>query len=76
MAIAGKYIVTPELMEALKHANPGKNKELRLIDGMKKFAKKSSIYGYELEGKRFDTGDKLGYLKAVAHFAKKSKFKI
>lgn len=76
LAIAGKYIVTPELMKALESASPGKDKELRLIDGMKKLIKNSPIYGYETEGKRFDTGDKLGYLKAVIHFAKKSGFKI
>ncbi|MFA6991815.1 MAG: sugar phosphate nucleotidyltransferase, partial [Candidatus Gracilibacteria bacterium] len=72
MAIAGKYIVTPELFKALKNANPGTNKELRLIDGMREFIKKSPIYGYEVKGTRFDTGDKLGYIKAVIHFAKKS----
>jgi UTP--glucose-1-phosphate uridylyltransferase len=76
LAIAGKYIVTPELMKALESTSPGKDKELRLIDGMRKLIKTSPIYGYEIEGERFDTGDKLGYLKAVVHFAKKSGFKI
>ncbi|MBI5753664.1 UTP--glucose-1-phosphate uridylyltransferase [Candidatus Peregrinibacteria bacterium] len=49
------------------------NKEIRLIDGMRKFIKHSPIYGYEISGARFDTGDKLGYLKAVTHFALKHK---
>jgi UTP--glucose-1-phosphate uridylyltransferase len=73
LAIAGKYIITPQLLETLKTCQKSKNKELRLIDGMKNFIKHSAIYGYEVEGKRFDTGDKLGYLKAVVHFALKHK---
>ncbi len=48
-------------------------KELRLIDGMREFIKHSPIFGYEIIGERFDTGDKLGYLKAVTHFALKHK---
>lgn len=73
LAIAGKYIITPQLLKALKTCQKSKDKELRLIDGMKNFIKRSAIYGYEVEGKRFDTGDKLGYLKAVVHFALKHK---
>ncbi len=71
-ALTGKYIVTPELMKALeKTQKPNKNNELRLIDGMKTFIKHSSIHGHEIEGERFDTGDKLGYLKATVHFSLK-----
>lgn len=74
LAIAGKYIITPELLRALeKSKSTSKDKELRLIDGMKNFIKTSPIYGYEIEGQRFDTGDKLGYLKATVHFALKHK---
>lgn len=71
LAISGKYIVTPELLKELEKASPGKDKEIRLIDGMKKYIKSSPIYGLEIEGQRFDTGDKLGYLKAVVHFGLK-----
>lgn len=70
-AIAGKYIITPELFKTLEKSKPGRDKELRLIDGLRKFVKHSSIYGYEIQGKRFDTGDKLGYLKAVIYFGLK-----
>jgi len=74
LAIAGKYIITPELLRTLeKSQSSSKDKELRLIDGMKNFIKTSPIYGYEIEGQRFDTGDKLGYLKATVHFALKHK---
>lgn len=81
LAIIGKYIVTPELLQDLAKANSGtKGKnclpvggEIRLIDGMREFIKHSPIHGYEIQGERFDTGDKLGYLKAVTHFALKHK---
>jgi UTP--glucose-1-phosphate uridylyltransferase len=73
LAITGKYIITPELLKALEQATSATaDKELRLIDGMRKFIKTQPIYGYEIEGTRFDTGDKLGYLKAVTHFALKN----
>jgi UTP--glucose-1-phosphate uridylyltransferase len=73
LAITGKYIITPELLKALEQATSATHdKELRLIDGMRKFIKTSPIYGYEIEGTRFDTGDKLGYLKAITHFALKN----
>lgn len=70
LAIIGKYIVTPKLFENLKKAKQ-KNSELRLIDGMIRHIKTSPIHGYEIKGRRFDTGDKKGYLEAVVHFAKK-----
>jgi UTP--glucose-1-phosphate uridylyltransferase len=74
LAITGKYIVTPALFKELSKAKSHtKDAEIRLIDGMLSFIKNNDIYGYEIEGKRFDTGDKLGYLKAVTHFALKDK---
>lgn len=71
--IIGKYIVTPELLKSLQKVKKADSSEIRLIDGMIDYIKTSPIYGYELEGERFDTGDKLGYLKAVVHFALKHK---
>jgi UTP--glucose-1-phosphate uridylyltransferase len=78
LAIIGKYIITPELMKDLAIARDlcrgdAKNKEIRLIDGMREYIKHSPIHGFEIDGERFDTGDKLGYLKAVTHFALKHK---
>lgn len=74
LGIIGKYIVTPDLLESLEKCQSGtKDKELRLIDGLREHIKKSPIYGQKLEGERFDTGDKSGYLKAVIHFALKHK---
>ncbi len=74
LAITGKYIITPELLKTLEKTKSGsKDKELRLIDGMKEFVKSHPIHGLLIEGKRFDTGDKLGYLMATVHFALKHK---
>lgn len=74
LAITGKYIITPDLLETLAESKHGtKDKELRLIDGMREFVKHSEVRGYIIKGERFDTGDKLGYLKAVTHFALKHK---
>ncbi|MBD3361027.1 UTP--glucose-1-phosphate uridylyltransferase GalU [Candidatus Peregrinibacteria bacterium] len=74
LAIVGKYIITPKLLQPLDRSKSGtKDKELRLIDGMRNFIKTSPIYGREIEGTRFDTGDKIGYLKAVVHFGLKHK---
>jgi len=78
LAIVGKYIVTPELLETLeKSKSSTKDKELRLIDGMITYVKTGTekhpheIHGLKIEGTRFDTGDKLGFLKATNHFASK-----
>lgn len=74
LAIIGKYIVTPELLHDLAKAESATpDSEVRLIDGMREFIKHSPIHGFEIDGERFDTGDKLGYLKAVTHFALKHK---
>ncbi|MFH1218762.1 MAG: sugar phosphate nucleotidyltransferase [Candidatus Peregrinibacteria bacterium] len=71
LAIVGKYIITPELLNSLsKTKSHTKDKELRLIDGMIALLKKGKpIFGLELSGKRFDTGEKNGYMEAVKHFA-------
>lgn len=72
LAITGKYIVNKNLLKDMaKSRSCTSDKELRLIDGMKEYLKHSKIFGLEIKGKRFDTGDKFGYLQAVTHFALK-----
>ncbi|PIZ75291.1 UTP--glucose-1-phosphate uridylyltransferase [Candidatus Peregrinibacteria bacterium CG_4_10_14_0_2_um_filter_38_24] len=72
LAIVGKYIITPELLKTLeKSKSSTKDKELRLIDGMIEYIKTQPIHGLEIEGTRFDTGDKAGFLKATTHFTLK-----
>lgn len=73
LAIIGKYVVTPEIIAALEKAKPSHSGEIRLIDGFMELQKKQKIYGYEVEGKRYDTGTKLGLLTASIDFALKRK---
>ncbi len=71
LAIIGKYVVTPEIFEALENCQASKDNEIRLIDGFRKLIETQKIYGYELEGKRYDTGDKFGLIQATIDFALK-----
>lgn len=69
LAIIGKYVLTPEIIPALLRARPSHDSELRLIDGLLELGKTQSLYGYEVEGRHYDTGDKLGLIKATIDFA-------
>jgi UTP--glucose-1-phosphate uridylyltransferase len=71
LAIIGRYILTPAIFEMLASTEHGAGGELQLTDGLKHLLKKEKIYGYTFEGKRHDTGDKLGFLKATVEFALK-----
>ena len=71
LAIIGRYILTPAIFDMLQSITPGAGGELQLTDGLKALLKKEKIYGYIFEGKRHDTGDKLGFLKATVEFALK-----
>lgn len=71
LGIIGKYILTPEVLHALESVRRGKDGEIRLIQAFNMLCGKMPIYGYEVEGKRYDTGDKLGFLQATIDFALK-----
>lgn len=64
LAILGRYILTPEIFEALRGITPGKGGEIQLTDGLALLLKQQAIYGYELEGTYYDAGKPLGLLKA------------
>ena len=70
-AIIGRYILTPRIFECLEKITPGAIGELQLTDGLRALLKYEKMYGYQFEGKRHDTGDKLGFLKATVEFALK-----
>ena len=70
-AIIGRYILTPRVFDCLEKITPGAIGELQLTDGLRALLKYEKIYGYQFEGKRHDTGDKLGFLKATVEFALK-----
>ena len=71
LAVIGRYILTPTVFETLAKIKAGVGGELQLTDGMKLLLKKEKMYGFVFEGKRHDTGDKLGFLKATVEFALK-----
>lgn len=71
LGIIGKYVVTPEIIKALEHAKPSHGGEIRLIDGFNELKKTQKLYGLEIQGKRYDTGTKLGLLTASIDFALK-----
>ena len=69
LAIIGRYILTPAVFEMLQHTQPGSGGELQLTDGMRALLKEEKMYAYIFEGRRHDTGDKMGFLKATVEFA-------
>jgi UTP--glucose-1-phosphate uridylyltransferase len=72
LAIIGRYILTPKIFEVLEHTPQGAGGELQLTDGLRGLLQAGEkIFGYAFEGKRHDTGDKLGFLKATVEFALK-----
>lgn len=73
LAIAGRYILTPEIFKAIEQTPPGKNGEIQLTDAMKIMLRRESIYCNIIEGKRYDIGNKLDYLKTTVEFALKRK---
>jgi len=73
LAIIGRYILTPAIFKELADTHPGAGHEIQLTDALKRLLKKETIYGYLFEGKRYDAGDKLGFLKATVELALKRK---
>jgi UTP--glucose-1-phosphate uridylyltransferase len=69
LAIVGRYVLTPEIFGSLEAIEPGTMGEIQLTDGLKHLLRSRPIYGYRFEGKRYDAGDKLGFLKATVEFA-------
>jgi UTP--glucose-1-phosphate uridylyltransferase len=72
MAIIGRYILTSDIFDVLEGISPGKGGEIQLTDALFSLMKKRPIYGYLFTGKRYDAGDKIGYLKATIDLALKN----
>ncbi|MEW6713546.1 MAG: UTP--glucose-1-phosphate uridylyltransferase GalU [Nitrospirota bacterium] len=72
LAIIGRYILTPDIFRFIETTTPGKGKEIQLTDALKALLKKKPVYGFLFEGRRYDAGDKVGYLKATVELALKS----
>jgi UTP--glucose-1-phosphate uridylyltransferase len=71
LAIIGRYILTPRIWDALERTPLGTGGELQLTDAIRLLLQEEKVYGYCFEGKRHDTGDKAGFLKATVEFALK-----
>jgi UTP--glucose-1-phosphate uridylyltransferase len=68
-AVIGRYVLKPEIFEYLEHTKPGAGNEIQLTDGILELIKNDGMYAYKLADQRFDTGDKLGFLKATVWMA-------
>lgn len=69
IAILGRYIITPAIFEILERTKPGKNGEIQLTDALRELVKQEDMYAYIFQGRRYDLGDKQGFLQATVEFA-------
>jgi UTP--glucose-1-phosphate uridylyltransferase len=68
LAVASRYLFTPEIFDYLETTQPGKNNEIQLTDAMREMVKSHPMFGLKFNGKRYDIGDKLGFLKTNIEF--------
>ncbi|MBN1115965.1 MAG: UTP--glucose-1-phosphate uridylyltransferase GalU [Bacteroidales bacterium] len=73
LAIAGRYILTPEIFSALEQTQRGKGNEIQLTDALRIVLKQEDIMATIIEGKRYDIGNKIDFLKTTVEFALKRK---
>lgn len=71
VAILGRYIITPAIFGILENTVPGKGGEIQLTDALKTLIQQEAMYAYNFEGRRYDVGDKLGFLEATVEYALK-----
>jgi UTP--glucose-1-phosphate uridylyltransferase len=69
VAILGRYIINPGIFEILAHTKPGKGGEIQLTDALKELAQKEAMYAYNFQGRRYDVGNKQGFLEATVEAA-------
>ena len=69
LAVLGRYVITPEIFEILENTAPGRGGEIQLTDALKVLAQHQDMYAYDFIGKRYDVGDKFGYLQATVEYA-------
>lgn len=71
IAILGRYIITPQIFDILENTKPGKGGEIQLTDALRSLSLGEAMYAYCFNGKRYDVGDKLGFLQATVEYALK-----
>lgn len=69
LGAVGRYIFVPEIFDCLKNTSPGVGNEIQLTDAIRLLLKEHPVYGYKFKGKRYDTGDKLGYIETIIDYA-------
>ncbi|MGO9229189.1 MAG: UTP--glucose-1-phosphate uridylyltransferase GalU [Bryobacteraceae bacterium] len=69
LAIIGRYVLTPEIFGCVQAIDPGAGSEIQLTDALRHLLRSRPLYAYRFEGKRYDAGDKLGFLKATVEYA-------
>jgi UTP--glucose-1-phosphate uridylyltransferase len=69
LAIMGRYLLTPEIFELLENQETGAGGEIQLTDAIQKLNESQKVYAYDFEGKRYDVGEKLGFVKTTIDFA-------
>ena len=69
LAVLGRYVITPEIFTILEQTAPGRGGEIQLTDALKVLAKQQNMYAYDFIGRRYDVGDKEGYLEATVEYA-------
>lgn len=68
LAIMGRYILTPDIFGILENLQPGKDGEIQLTDGLRELCKVQEIIAFDFEGRRYDVGDKLGFIQATIEY--------
>ena len=76
LAVVGRYLLSGEVMEALKNTEPGYGNEIQLTDAISKMLQKDEMLGLKYNAKKFDCGSREGFINANIHFAKKQNIKI
>lgn len=71
LAVLGRYIITPEIFHHLENTKPGAGGEIQLTDALCSLAKEQEMYAYDFIGRRYDVGNKMGYLEATVEYALK-----
>lgn len=69
IAILGRYIISPSIFSYLENATPGKGGEIQLTDALKEMMQHEAMYAYDFIGRRYDVGNKMGFLQATVEFA-------
>lgn len=69
VGVLGRYVITPEIFEKLETTKPGAGGEIQLTDALKALTKEQAMYAYDFVGRRYDVGDRLGFLEATVEYA-------